>query len=93
LVNRRQVGLVHLPDEVWVDAYARTAGLEAERQCPQKGLGMAWGDKLVARGTSFGLRAFRGQQVPEAGRAANQLSGSGNFEALGINPNFVRQVN
>jgi len=55
LVNRRQVGLVHLPDEVWVDAYARTAGLEAERQCPQKGLGMAWGDELVARGTSFGL--------------------------------------
>jgi len=44
---------------------------------------MAWGDKLVARGTSFGLRALRGKQVPEAGRAANQLSGSGNFEALG----------
>lgn len=44
---------------------------------------MAWGDKLVAGGTSFGLRALRGKQVPEAGRAADQLSGSGNFEALG----------
>ena len=44
---------------------------------------MAWGDKLVAGGTSFGLRALRGKQVPEAGRAANQFSGSGNFEALG----------
>lgn len=44
---------------------------------------MAFGDELVTRGTTFGLRALRGKQVTEAGRAANQLSGSGNFEALG----------
>ena len=44
---------------------------------------MAFGDELVAGGTTFGLRALRGQQVPEAGRAANQLSASGNLEALG----------
>ena len=44
---------------------------------------MARGNEFVFGGTTFGLRALRGQQVPEAGRAANQLSGSGNFEALG----------
>src|SRR2546422_961761 len=44
---------------------------------------MARGDQLVTGSTTIGLRALRGQQVPEAGRAANQLSGAGNLEALG----------
>src|SRR3954470_14604944 len=44
---------------------------------------MAFGDQLVAGGTAFGLRALRGQQVTEARRAADQLSGGGNLEALG----------
>ena len=44
---------------------------------------MAWGDQLVTRSTTFRLRALRGQQVPEAGCAANQLSAGGKFEALG----------
>ena len=83
LVSRRQVGLVHLPDEVMVDALRRRPGLEAERQSPFEGFSMASGDEFVLGGTTFGLRALRRQQVPEAGRAANQLSGSGEFEALG----------
>ena len=44
---------------------------------------MACSNELILGSTTFGLRAFGGQQVPEAGRAADQLSGSGNFEALG----------
>ena len=44
---------------------------------------MAGGNQLVAGGTAFGLRALRGQQVTETGRAADQLPGSGNLEALG----------
>ena len=44
---------------------------------------MAHIDQLVTRSTTFGLRALRGQQVTEAGRAANQLSAGGKFEALG----------
>lgn len=44
---------------------------------------MACSHELVTRSTTFGFRALRGKQVTEAGRAANQLSGSGNFEALG----------
>ena len=44
---------------------------------------MAGGHELVAGGTSFGLRAFRGQQVTKTGRAADQLTRSGYLEALG----------
>ncbi len=44
---------------------------------------MAGGHELVPGGTAFGLRAFRGEQVTEAGRAAHQLTRSGYLEALG----------
>ena len=44
---------------------------------------MTGGHKLVAGGTSFGLRALRGQQVTETGRAADQLTRTGYLEALG----------
>ena len=44
---------------------------------------MAGGHELVAGGTSFGLRAFCGQQVTETGRAADQLTRTGYLEALG----------
>jgi len=44
---------------------------------------MAHINELVPGGTTFGLRALRGQQVTEAGRAAHELSASGNLEALG----------
>jgi len=44
---------------------------------------MTGSHELVAGGTSFGLRALRGQQVTETGRAADQLTRSGYLEALG----------
>ena len=44
---------------------------------------MAGSHELVAGGTSFGLRALRGQQVTETGRAADQLTRTGYLEALG----------
>jgi hypothetical protein len=44
---------------------------------------MAGSHKLVLGGTALLLRALRGKQVTKTGRAANQLSRSGNFEALG----------
>lgn len=44
---------------------------------------MAGGHKLVAGSTAFGLRALGGQQVTEAGRAANQLTRTGYLEAFG----------
>ena len=43
---------------------------------------MAYVDQLVTSSTTFGLRALRGQQVTEAGRAADKLSFGGNLEAL-----------
>lgn len=58
-------------------------GLEAIRQAALKRLGMAWSHKLVLGGTTLLLRALRGKQVTKTGRAADQLSRSGNFEALG----------
>ena len=58
-------------------------GLEAIRQAALERLGMAGSHKLVLGGTTLLLRALRGQQVTKTGRAANQLSRSGNFEALG----------
>ena len=45
---------------------------------------MAHIDQLVTRSTTFGLRALRGQQVTEAGRAADKLSFGGNLEATSI---------
>ena len=44
---------------------------------------MAGSHLLVAGGTAFGLRALRGQQVPEAGRATHEFARTGQFEALG----------
>ena len=44
---------------------------------------MTGGHELVAGGTAFGLRALRGQQVTETGRAADQLTRTGYLEALG----------
>ena len=44
---------------------------------------MAGSHELVAGGTSLGLRALRGQQVTETGRAADQLTRTGYLEALG----------
>ena len=44
---------------------------------------MAFGDELVSGGTTLLLRAFRGQQVTEARRAAYELTGRGELEALG----------
>ena len=56
---------------------------ETERQAAQERRRMAYIDELVTGGTTLGLRALRRQQVTEAGRAANQLSAGGKFEALG----------
>ena len=56
---------------------------QTERQGAVERLCMALGHKLVPGGTTLLLRALRGQQVPEAGRAANKLSGTGNLEPLG----------
>ena len=58
-------------------------GLEAERQGALQRLRMAFGDELITGGTAFGLRALRGKQVTEAGRATDQLALGGQFEALG----------
>ncbi len=44
---------------------------------------MTGSHKLVAGSTAFGLRAFRGEQVTETRRAANQLTRTGYLEALG----------
>ena len=56
---------------------------QAERQSALERLGMASRHELVFVRTTFGLRALRGQQVTEAGRAAHELSASGQLEALG----------
>ena len=44
---------------------------------------MAGSHELVTGGTTFGLRALRGQQVTKTGRAADQLTRTGYLEALG----------
>ena len=56
---------------------------ETGRQTAEERRSMTGGHELVAGGTSFGLRALRGQQVTETGRAADQLTRSGYLEALG----------
>ena len=56
---------------------------EAEGQAAEERLGMTGSHELVAGGTSLGLRALRGQQVTETGRAADQLTRTGYLEALG----------
>ena len=43
---------------------------------------MAFSDELVPRGTTLLLRGLGAKQVPEAGRAADQLALGGQFEAL-----------
>ena len=57
--------------------------LEAERQAALKRLGVAGSHELVLGGTTLLLRALRGKQVTETGRAANKLTGGGELEALG----------
>ena len=69
---------IHPPDWFLLCALA-----EAGREAAEQRLRVTFGNELVARGTSFGLRAFRGQQVTEARRAANQLTRGGYLEALG----------
>jgi hypothetical protein len=50
-------------------------GLKAERETAFERLRMALGHQFVAGGTALLLRAFRGQQMTEARRAANELTG------------------
>jgi len=44
---------------------------------------MAGSDELVAGGPTFGFCALCREQVPEAGRPAEEFSAGGKFEALG----------
>ena len=44
---------------------------------------MAFSHELVTGGTTFGLRALRGQQVTKTRGAADQLARTGQLEALG----------
>ena len=71
---------IHPPGGVGVE---RDSLPETGRQAAEERRSMARSHQLVARGTSFGLRAFRGQQVTETRRAADQLTRTGYFEALG----------
>ena len=71
---------IHPPGEVVV---LRSSLAETGRQAAEKHRSMAGRHQLVAGGTAFGLRALRGQQVTETGRAANQLTRTGYLEALG----------
>ncbi len=58
-------------------------GLQTVRETALQGLRMAFGYLLVLGGTSLGLRALRGKQVTEAGRATHELAFGGKLEALG----------
>lgn len=57
--------------------------LQAEGETALERRFAAWVNQLVFGRTAFGLRALRGKQVPEAGRAANQFALGGHLEALG----------
>ena len=72
---------IHPPGGVF--GFASAVVLEPEGQTTLERLGMAFGHELVAGSTALGLRALRGQQVTEAGRAPDQLARGGQLEALG----------
>ncbi len=61
---------------------ARRNGLETERKRAFQGLCMAFSDQLVPGRTALLLRAFRGQQMAETRRTANELTSGGELEAL-----------
>ena len=63
--------------------FASAVVLEPKGQTALERLGMAFGNQLVLGSTSFGLGAFGGEQVTEARRAAYELTGRGELEALG----------
>jgi hypothetical protein len=67
----------HPRSEVIDDARLSSNELQTERQAALERLGMAISHQLVATRTSFGLRAFRAEQVTEARRAAHELARSG----------------
>src|ERR1700690_59876 len=61
----------------------KVSALEAEREAAEQGFGMARRDKLVPGGAPLLLGALGRKQVPEARRAAHELSAGGQLEALG----------
>ena len=71
----------HPPREVFILRLKN--GLKSEREAAFERLCVAFSHKLVAGGTALLLRALRGQQVTEAGRATHKLTCRGEFEALG----------
>ena len=71
---------IHPPGKLW---WLRGRLPETRGQAAEQRSRMAGSHELVAGGTAFGLRALRGQQVTEIGRAADQLTCTGYLEALG----------
>ena len=63
--------------------FASAVVLEPKGQTALERSSVAGSHQFVARGTSLGLRAFRGEEVTEARSAPDQLTRSGYFEALG----------